>query len=70
MQYILGSPRLDTTNHNDLCLEFFHCSSAMNGLCLIEPCPNGRNPTYYTLFICIELGCSSIFRVLHDSLYL
>jgi len=40
----LTTSRLDTTNHSDRCLEAFHCSSAMNGSCPIDSCPNGGHP--------------------------
>jgi len=71
MQYILGSGSFGHHQpQRPVPRGTLHCSSAVNGLCLIELYPNGRHPTYYTLFICIELGCSSISRVLHDSSYL
>jgi len=33
--------QLDTTNHNDRCLEAFHCSSALSNSCPIDSYPNG-----------------------------
>jgi len=40
----LDTDQLDTTNHSDRCLEAFHCSSAVSGLCSIDSCPNGDHP--------------------------
>jgi len=42
----LDTYQLDTINHSDRCLEAFHCSSAVNGSCSIDSCPNGGHPFY------------------------
>jgi len=40
----LNTVQLPTATHSDRCLEIFHCSSAVNGSCPIEPCLIKRHP--------------------------
>jgi len=55
----LDTDQLDTTNHSDRCLEALYCSSAVNGSCSIDLCPNGGHLglacVYAKLFSCGEM---------------
>jgi len=52
----LDTDQLDTTNHNDRCLEAFHYSSAVSGSCSIDSCPNGGHPSNAAFYVIMFHG--------------
>jgi len=62
-EFRLDTAQLDIINHSDGCSEAFHCSSAVNGSCPIDSCPNGNHPNDIRGMINVILKISNVYLI-------